>query len=134
MPIGRVKWFDPDKGFGFVTNPGDDDVFVGTQVLPDGVEELHQGQKIEYEFAAGRKGPQVLRITDIQETGRPRRRPSHKYKPDQLQSMIQDLMSRVSKRDATQGGKKAVRWLRSSALWPGNLMLNKLEAWGGAQP
>lgn len=65
MPIGRVKWFDPDKGFGFVTNPGDDDVFVGTQVLPDGVEELHQGQKIEYEFAAGRKGPQVLRITDI---------------------------------------------------------------------
>ena len=47
MPIGRVKWFDPDKGFGFVTNPGDDDVFVGTQVLPDGVEELHQGQKIE---------------------------------------------------------------------------------------
>ena len=93
MPIGRVKWFDPDKGFGFVTNPGDDDVFVGTQVLPDGVEELHQGQTIEYEFAAGRKGPQVLRITDIQETGRPRRRPSHKYKPDQLQSMIQDLMT-----------------------------------------
>ena len=93
MPIGRVKWFDPDKGFGFVTNPGHDDDFVGTQVLPDGVEELHQGQKIEYEFAAGRKGPQVLRITDIQETGRPRRRPSHKYKPDQLQSMIQDLMT-----------------------------------------
>ena len=57
------------------------------------MEELHQGQKIEYEFAAGRKGPQVLRITDIQETGRPRRRPTHKYKPDQLQSMIQDLMT-----------------------------------------
>lgn len=28
MPIGKVKWFDADKGFGFASNPGDDDVFI----------------------------------------------------------------------------------------------------------
>ena len=95
MPTGKVKWFDADRGFGFVTNPGNEDVFVGKQVLPEGVTELRQGQKLEYEFAAGRRGPQVMRITDIAappEVARSRR-PKHQYNPDQLQSMIQDLIT-----------------------------------------
>ena len=41
MPIGKVKWYDRDRGFGFVSNPDGDDVFVGRAVLPDGVDELH---------------------------------------------------------------------------------------------
>ena len=55
MPIGKVKWYDADKGFGFVSNPGDEDVYVGRNVLPKGVDELHQGQRIEFDFAAGRR-------------------------------------------------------------------------------
>ena len=66
MPIGKVKWFDADKGFGFASNPGDDDVFISKSVLPDGVDELVPGQRIEFDFAAGRKGPQALRVAILE--------------------------------------------------------------------
>ena len=56
MPIGKVKWYDAEKGFGFVSNPGDEDVYVGRNVLPKGVEELFPGQRIDFDFAAGRRG------------------------------------------------------------------------------
>ena len=65
MPIGKVKWYDADKGFGFVSNPGDEDVYVGRNVLPKGVDELYQGQRIEFDFAAGRRGPQALRVRSL---------------------------------------------------------------------
>lgn len=90
MPIGKVKWYDADKGFGFVSNPGDEDVFVGRNVLPEGVEELVQGQRIEFDFAAGRRGPQALRIK-ILET--PRRKHIPSRKPEELNSMISDVMT-----------------------------------------
>ena len=69
MPIGKVKWYDADKGFGFASNPGDDDVFIGKGVLPDGVDELVPGQRIEFDFAAGRRGPQALRVKILAQAG-----------------------------------------------------------------
>src|SRR5690625_6799071 len=90
MPIGKVKWFDAEKGFGFVSNPGDEDVYVGRNVLPEGVEELVQGQRIEFDFAAGRRGPQALRVK-ILET--PRRSVTPARKPDELASMLSDVMT-----------------------------------------
>lgn len=96
MPIGKVKWYDTDRGFGFVSNPGDEDVYVGKQVLPEGVDELVAGQRIEFDFAAGRRGPQALRVKVL---AAPRsRRPQHKYKPEQLDSMISDLVSMMEVR------------------------------------
>lgn len=91
MPIGKVKWYDTERGFGFVSNPGHEDVFVGRAVLPAGVEELHQGQRIEFDVAEGRRGPQALRVVVLDEA--PRRRPVHKYSPEQLSSMISDLVT-----------------------------------------
>ncbi|AMO91015.1 cold-shock protein [Corynebacterium sp. HMSC08C04] len=89
MPIGKVKWFDADKGYGFVSNPGDEDVYVGRNVLPEGVDELVQGQRIDFDFAAGRRGPQALRVKVLD---KPRRRtPSRK--PDELSSMLSDVMT-----------------------------------------
>lgn len=89
MPIGKVKWFDADKGFGFVSNPGDEDVYVGRNVLPEGVDELVQGQRIDFDFAAGHRGPQALRVKVLD---KPRRRtPSRK--PDELSSMLSDVMT-----------------------------------------
>lgn len=90
VPIGKVKWYDADKGFGFVSNPGDEDVYVGKQVLPEGVEELVAGQRIEFDFAAGRRGPQALRVKVLEA---PRRRPTHRHKPEELNSMISDLLT-----------------------------------------
>ena len=45
MPIGKVKWYDPDRGFGFISNPDGEDCYVGKSVLPHGVTELHRGQR-----------------------------------------------------------------------------------------
>ncbi|APT84293.1 cold-shock protein [Corynebacterium aquilae] len=90
MPIGKVKWFDAERGFGFVTNPGEEDCFVGAAVLPDGVEELVPGQRIEFDVAEGRRGPQALRVVVLDEG--PRRRAS-KYTPEQLAGMISDMVT-----------------------------------------
>ncbi|MDO5671073.1 MAG: cold-shock protein [Corynebacterium sp.] len=90
MPIGKVKWYDADKGFGFVSNPGDEDVYVGKQVLPEGVEELVPGQRIEFDFAAGRRGPQALRVKVLDT---PRRRAVNRRKPEELGSLVQDLIT-----------------------------------------
>ena len=89
MPIGKVKWYDADKGFGFVSNPGDEDVYVGRNVLPKGVDELYQGQRIEFDFAAGRRGPQALRVKVLDS---PRRRTPAR-KPEELASMLSDVMT-----------------------------------------
>lgn len=91
MPIGKVKWFDVERGFGFVSNPGDEDVYVNRQVLPKGVTELHPGQRIDFDFAAGRRGPQALRVKVLDDA--PARKPQHKYQPVELASMISDMMT-----------------------------------------
>ena len=80
VPIGKVKWYDAERGYGFVSNPGNEDCYISKQVLPDGVEELHQGQRIDFDFAAGRRGPQALRVK-ILDTPRVSKKPQHKYEP-----------------------------------------------------
>lgn len=90
VPIGKVKWYNAEKGFGFVSNPGDEDVYVGKSVLPEGVEELHPGQRIEFDFAAGRRGPQALRIKVLDA---PRRRATSQRKPEELGSMLSDVLT-----------------------------------------
>ena len=90
MPTGKVKWYDADRGYGFVGNPGDEDVYVGSAVLPEGVTELVKGQRLEYEIVSGRRGPQALTVTILDEGPK---RAQHKYTPEQLQSMVQDTIT-----------------------------------------
>lgn len=64
MPSGRVKWYDAEKGFGFIAQEGGGpDVHVRSSALPAGVASLKPGQKVEYGVADGRKGPQALTVT-----------------------------------------------------------------------
>ncbi|AHI02616.1 cold-shock protein [Corynebacterium falsenii DSM 44353] len=95
MPTGKVKWYDPERGYGFVSNPGDEDVYVGSQVLPEGVTELVKGQRLEYEFVAGRRGPQALTVTVLDEGPR---RAKHKFSTEQLQQMVQDTITLLDSR------------------------------------
>ena len=62
MPTGKVKWFDTEKGFGFLSRDGGSDVFVHKGVLPEGVTDLKPGTRVEFGVAEGRKGEQALSV------------------------------------------------------------------------
>ena len=62
VPTGRVKWYDADKGFGFIAQEGGEDVHVRASALPAGVTALKPGQKVDFGVADGRRGPQALQV------------------------------------------------------------------------
>jgi len=64
MPAGTVKWFDPAKGFGFVTpDEGGPDVFIHHSVLPEGTRSLTEGQPVEFEAESTPRGAKVVSLT-----------------------------------------------------------------------
>ena len=63
MPVGTVKWFNPEKGFGFITQAGGEDVFVHFKAIAgDGFKSLDEGQKVEFEIVKGPKGLQAANV------------------------------------------------------------------------
>ena len=56
MPTGKIKWYDTEKGFGFITRDDGPDVFVHSTALPDGVTEVKSGQRVEFAVMAGKRG------------------------------------------------------------------------------
>ncbi len=63
MPTGRVRYFDAEKGFGFLTrDDGGDDVYVRVSALPAGVTSLKRGQRVEFGVVEGKRGEQALSL------------------------------------------------------------------------
>ena len=63
MPTGTVKFFNSEKGFGFISVEGDEDVFVHySNIEGDGYRSLDEGQTVEFEVGPGRKGPEALNV------------------------------------------------------------------------
>ncbi|AGK99430.1 cold-shock protein [Clostridium pasteurianum] len=63
---GTVKWFNGEKGFGFITGEDGKDVFAHfSQINSDGYKSLEEGQKVSYDVVKGPKGPQAENITII---------------------------------------------------------------------
>lgn len=60
MPIGKVKWFDTEKGFGFLASEDGQEVFLHASALPAGVKDVKAGTRMEYGIADGRRGPSAL--------------------------------------------------------------------------
>ena len=63
MPTGTVKWYDSEKGFGFLASDEGDDVFVHASTLPAGVTTLKPGTKVEFGIVDGKRGKQALSVT-----------------------------------------------------------------------
>ena len=60
---GRVKWFNPDKGFGFIAREGGSDVFVHhSEIRMDGYRTLAENQRVEFVVTRGRKGDQAVDV------------------------------------------------------------------------
>jgi CspA family cold shock protein len=66
MPQGTVKWFNDDKGFGFIEpDDGGEDVFVHhSGIAGGGFKFLEEGQRVAYEVTQGRKGPQAVNVSN----------------------------------------------------------------------
>jgi CspA family cold shock protein len=63
---GTVKWFNAEKGYGFITSEEGNDVFVHfSQINKDGYKTLEEGEKVSFELAEGPKGPQAENVTAL---------------------------------------------------------------------
>jgi len=61
---GKIKWFNSDKGFGFIEREGGDDVFVHFSAIQmDGYKTLEEGQLVEFDIVKGDRGPQAANVT-----------------------------------------------------------------------
>ncbi len=67
MKIGTVKWYNTEKGFGFIEVEGEKDVFVHSSALQgnDSIKSLEEGQKVQFETEKGPKGLQAIEISAI---------------------------------------------------------------------
>ncbi|MFA1543421.1 cold-shock protein [Actinomadura monticuli] len=94
MPTGKVKWYDSDKGFGFLTRDDGGEVFVHSSALPGGVTSLKPGQRIEFGVVEGRRGQQALQVRvleslpSVEKTIAKQRR----KKPDEMVVITEDLI------------------------------------------
>ena len=66
MAQGTVKWFNADKGYGFIAVDGGKDVFVHYSAIQmDGYKALEQGQRVEFDITQGQKGPQAEAVRTV---------------------------------------------------------------------
>ncbi|HEY6934113.1 MAG TPA: cold-shock protein [Marmoricola sp.] len=90
MPTGKVKWFDAEKGFGFLSREDGEDVYVRASALPEGVTSLKAGTRVEFGILSGRRGDQAhqVRILDAP----PSVSRAMRKKPEQMVGIVEDLI------------------------------------------
>ncbi|MCA0251338.1 MAG: cold shock domain-containing protein [Actinobacteria bacterium] len=91
MPVGKVRYYDAEKGFGFLSkDSGGEDVYVRASALPEGVTTLRRGQKVEFGVVEGKRGEQALSLrlidppTSLSKAAR--------KSPEQMAVIVEDLI------------------------------------------
>ena len=90
MPTGKVKWYDAEKGFGFLSRDEGDDVYVRASALPDGVATLRAGTRVEFGIVQGRKGDQALQVRVLEPTASVSK--AMRKKPADMVNIVEDLI------------------------------------------
>ena len=89
MPTGKVKFFDDDKGFGFIAGDDGTEVFLHISALPNGTSTIKPGSRVEYGIADGRKGAQALSVRVIKV---PTLTPMNRKPAEDLSIITEDLI------------------------------------------
>lgn len=94
MPTGKVKWFDAEKGFGFLSQEDGPDVYVRAEALPEGVTTLKAGTRVEFGIAQGRRGDQALQVRVLDAPASVSRSQAHarRKKPEAMAPIVEDLI------------------------------------------
>jgi cold shock protein len=94
VPSGKVKWFDADKGFGFLSQDDGPDVYVHSDALPEGIATLKAGTKVEFGIAQGRRGDQALqvRVIDAPASVTRNQRNAQRKQPEAMVTIVEDLI------------------------------------------
>jgi len=91
MPVGKVRYYDAEKGFGFLSkDEGGVDVYVRASALPEGVTSLKRGQKVEFGVVDGKKGEQALSLRLLEAP--PSLSKAARKSPEQMAIIIEDLI------------------------------------------
>ena len=123
MPTGKVKWYDSEKGFGFLARDDGGEVFVHSSALPSGTASLRPGQRVEFGVAEGRKGAQALQVRLLEPPPTVAPKVARK-KPDEMVVIVEDLIKlldgvsaayRRGRHPDSRDGKKIATVLRAVA-------------------
>jgi CspA family cold shock protein len=94
VPTGKVKWYDAEKGFGFLSQEDGPDVYVRSEALPEGIATIKAGTRVEFGIAQGRRGDQALQVRILDAPASVSRNQSHakRRKPEEMVPIVEDVI------------------------------------------